>query len=57
MAQLREKNEEIEVFDLKLKKLIRNLFYEMYKLDGIGLAAPQVIHSPFPSSDLAYRWE
>lgn len=39
---LRAKNKPIETFDDNLKKLVDEMFYIMYKTDGIGLSAPQV---------------
>ncbi|SDC43841.1 peptide deformylase [Geotoga petraea] len=39
---LRKKTKEIEKFDEELKLLIEKMFSEMYRLDGVGLAAPQV---------------
>lgn len=39
---LRGKTEEINNFDEKFKDLIEQMYAEMYKSDGVGLAAPQV---------------
>jgi peptide deformylase len=39
---LRQKTKEIEKFDEEFKSLIENMFSEMYRSDGVGLAAPQV---------------
>jgi peptide deformylase len=39
---LRRKTKEIEKFDEEFKSLIENMFAEMYRSDGVGLAAPQV---------------
>mmetsp|Transcript_35137 Transcript_35137/g.80984 ORF Transcript_35137/g.80984 Transcript_35137/m.80984 type:complete len:274 (+) Transcript_35137:65-886(+) len=55
---LREKNEEIKVFDRRLRRLADNLFDTLYATgDGIGLAAPQVgvnlrvmVYNPSPST-------
>ncbi|MDN5341247.1 MAG: peptide deformylase [Oceanotoga sp.] len=39
---LRKTTKDIEKFDDSLKELIQDMFDEMYKSDGVGLAAPQV---------------
>jgi peptide deformylase len=39
---LRMKNEQVTVFDDKLKDLAQQMFKIMYETDGCGLAAPQV---------------
>ncbi len=39
---LRQKAEEITVFDDELRSLVRDMFETMYHADGVGLAAPQV---------------
>lgn len=39
---LRKKAAKVEVFDASLQKTVRDMFATMYKLRGVGLAAPQV---------------
>jgi peptide deformylase len=39
---LRQKTKEIENFDEEFKSLIERMYAEMYRSDGVGLAAPQV---------------
>ncbi|MGM0640762.1 MAG: peptide deformylase [Thermotogota bacterium] len=39
---LRGKTEEIKIFDERFRDLIDKMYSEMYKSDGVGLAAPQV---------------
>ena len=39
---LREKCEPVEVGDKSMKRLSKQMLKEMYKSDGVGLAAPQV---------------
>lgn len=39
---LREKASEVINFDSELKKLVNNLFKNMYKYNGVGLSAPQL---------------
>lgn len=38
---LRNKTEEIKNYDDKFRELIEEMYAEMYKSDGVGLAAPQ----------------
>jgi len=39
---LRKKSRTIEVFDDKLKTLVKDMVETMYDADGVGLAAPQI---------------
>ncbi|WP_243354292.1 peptide deformylase [Bacillus litorisediminis] len=34
--------ERVEIFDSKLKRLVRDMFETMYEADGVGLAGPQI---------------
>ena len=39
---LRAPAEDVTVFDVDLRALVRDMFETMYHADGIGLAAPQI---------------
>lgn len=39
---LRERGEDVDVFDDELRAVVRDLYETMYHAEGIGLAAPQV---------------
>lgn len=39
---LRQRADEVQEFDVEIRKLAEDMFETMYESDGIGLAAPQV---------------